>query len=208
MAELAINGKPAWKTDGIDATGYIGLQLGSNARRPIRIPQYQAHGTQVTFAVRCRERPPWRSVHGVTASHLAQNRPFASRAFRRQMPSSILLNPLPDEESVRHGAYADFVKPDCVQRRLVGRILSRFEDRAQRRGDEAHAHHARLGQAALRRACARSVSDAWKCSSPAVRSTPWCSKACSDSRSSRMSATSGLKAAAGTIRGDFSSAAK
>jgi nucleoside-diphosphate kinase len=99
-------------------------------------------------------------------------------------------------------------KPDCVQRRLVGRIMSRFEDKGfnivalklmQITPDLAKQHYA------------EHVSKGWYptleqfiTGGPVVAAIIEGLEAIRVVRE-MLGATSGLKAAAGTIRGDFSS---
>lgn len=99
-------------------------------------------------------------------------------------------------------------KPDCVQRRLVGRIMSRFEDKGfnivalklmQITPDLAKQHYA------------EHVSKGWYptlekfiTGGPVVAAIIEGLEAIRVVRD-MLGATSGLKAAAGTIRGDFSS---
>jgi nucleoside-diphosphate kinase len=99
-------------------------------------------------------------------------------------------------------------KPDCVQRRLVGRVLSRFEDKGfnviamkmmQVTPELAKQHYAEHVQKPFYPALERFITGG-----PIVAAIVEGLEAIRVVRE-MLGATSGLKAAAGTIRGDFSS---
>jgi len=99
-------------------------------------------------------------------------------------------------------------KPDCVQRRLVGRILSRFEDKGlnvvamklmQITPDLAKKHYAEHVQKGW-----YPTLEAFITGGPVVAAVLEGLEVIRVVRE-MLGATSGLKAAAGTIRGDFSS---
>jgi len=99
-------------------------------------------------------------------------------------------------------------KPDCVQRRLVGRILSRFEDKGlnvvamkmlQVTPDLARQHYAEHVSKPFYPGL-----EAFITGSPVVAAVIEGLEAIRVVRD-MLGATSGLKAAAGTIRGDYSS---
>jgi nucleoside-diphosphate kinase len=100
------------------------------------------------------------------------------------------------------------LKPDCVQRRLAGRILSRFEDKGF---NIVALKMMRISSALAKQHYAEHVAKSWY---PALEGFITggpiiagivegleCIRVVRDI----LGATSGLKAAAGTIRGDFSS---
>jgi len=99
-------------------------------------------------------------------------------------------------------------KPDCVQRRLVGRILSRFEDKGlnvvamklmQITPDLAKKHYAEHVQKGW-----YPTLEAFITGGPVVAAVLEGLEVIRVVRE-MLGATSGLKAASGTIRGDFSS---
>ncbi|MGC3970000.1 MAG: nucleoside-diphosphate kinase [Pirellulales bacterium] len=99
-------------------------------------------------------------------------------------------------------------KPDCVQRRLVGRILSRFEDKGlnvvamklmQITPDLAKQHYAEHVQKGWYPTLEQFITGG-----PVVAAVLEGLEVIRVVRE-MLGATSGLKAAAGTIRGDFSS---
>jgi nucleoside-diphosphate kinase len=99
-------------------------------------------------------------------------------------------------------------KPDCVQRRLVGRILARFEDKGlnvvamklmQITPDLAKQHYAEHVQKGWYPTLEKFITGG-----PVVAAVLEGLEAIRVVRE-MLGATSGLKAAAGTIRGDFSS---
>jgi nucleoside-diphosphate kinase len=99
-------------------------------------------------------------------------------------------------------------KPDCVQRRLVGRILSRFEDKGlnvvamklmQITPDLAKKHYAEHVQKGWYPTLEKFITGG-----PVVAAVLEGLEVIRVVRE-MLGATSGLKAAAGTIRGDFSS---
>jgi len=99
-------------------------------------------------------------------------------------------------------------KPDCVQRRLVGRILSRFEDKGL---SPVAMKMLRVTPDLAKRHYAEHVSkpfypglEAYITSSPIVAAILEGSEAIRVVRE-MLGATNGLNAAPGTIRGDFSS---
>lgn len=99
-------------------------------------------------------------------------------------------------------------KPDCVQRRLVGRILSRFEDKGL---NVIAMKMMRITPALSKQHYAEHVSkpfypalEAFVTGAPVVAAVIEGLEAIRVVRE-MLGATSGLKAAAGTIRGDYSS---
>ena len=101
-----------------------------------------------------------------------------------------------------------FLKPDCVQRRLMGRILTRFEDKGlnvvalkmlQVTPDLARKHYAEHVDKPFYPGL-----EAFITGSPIVAMVIAGLEAIHVVRD-MLGATSGLQAAAGTIRGDFSS---
>jgi nucleoside-diphosphate kinase len=99
-------------------------------------------------------------------------------------------------------------KPDCVQRRLVGRILARFEDKGL---NIAAMKMMRITPELAKQHYAEHVEKAWYptlegfvTGGPVVAAIIEGLDAIRVIRD-MLGATSGLKAAAGTIRGDFSS---
>jgi nucleoside-diphosphate kinase len=100
------------------------------------------------------------------------------------------------------------LKPDCVQRRLMGRILTRFEDKGF---NIVAMKMMRLTPELSRKHYAEHVSkpfypalESFVTGGPLVAMIVEGLEAISVVRE-MLGATSGLKAAAGTIRGDFSS---
>jgi nucleoside-diphosphate kinase len=100
------------------------------------------------------------------------------------------------------------LKPDCIQRRLAGRILARFEDKGL--GIVA-LKMMRITPALAKQHYAEHVQkpfypglESFICGSPIVAMIVEGLEAIRVVRE-MLGATSGLKAAAGTIRGDFSS---
>lgn len=100
------------------------------------------------------------------------------------------------------------LKPDCVQRRLMGRILSRFEDKGF---NVIAMKMMRITPELAKKHYAEHVEKAWYptlegfvTGGPAVAAIVEGLEAIRVVRE-MLGATSGLKAAAGTIRGDFSS---
>ena len=100
------------------------------------------------------------------------------------------------------------LKPDCVQRRLMGRVLSRFEDKGL---NIVAMKMMRLTPAMAKQHYAEHVQKSWY---PALESFitggPLVAAVVEGLEAIRvvremLGATSGLKAAAGTIRGDYSS---
>ena len=100
------------------------------------------------------------------------------------------------------------LKPDCVQRRLMGRVISRFEDKGlnfiavkmmRLSPDLAKQHYAEHAQKNWYPAL-----EAFVTGGPLVAAIVEGIEAIRVVRE-MLGATSGLKAAAGTIRGDFSS---
>jgi nucleoside-diphosphate kinase len=100
------------------------------------------------------------------------------------------------------------LKPDCVQRRLMGRIISRFEDKGlniiamkmmRLSGDLAKQHYAEHVQKPWYPALEGFITGG-----PLVAAVVEGLEAIRVVRE-MLGATSGLKAAAGTIRGDYSS---
>lgn len=100
------------------------------------------------------------------------------------------------------------LKPDCVERRLVGRILARFEDKGlnlvamkliQISPDLAKRHYAEHVSKPFYPALEKFITGG-----PVVAAIIEGLEAIRVVRE-MLGATSGLKAAAGTIRGDFSS---
>lgn len=99
-------------------------------------------------------------------------------------------------------------KPDCVERRLVGRVLSRFEDKGF---NVVAMKMMRITPELARRHYAEHVSkpfypglEAFVTGGPVVAAILEGLEVVRVVRE-MLGATSGLKAAAGTIRGDFSS---
>ncbi|MDX1961752.1 MAG: nucleoside-diphosphate kinase [Pirellulales bacterium] len=99
-------------------------------------------------------------------------------------------------------------KPDCVQRRLVGRVLGRFEDKGLNvialkllrvTPDLAKQHYAEHVQKPFYPALEKFIT-----ASPVIAAVLEGLEAIRVVRE-MLGATNGLKAAAGTIRGDFSS---
>jgi nucleoside-diphosphate kinase len=99
-------------------------------------------------------------------------------------------------------------KPDCVQRRLVGRVLARFEDKGfnliglkllRITSELSRQHYAEHVNKPFYPALERFVTGG-----PAIAAVVEGLEAIRVVRE-MLGATSGLKAAAGTIRGDFSS---
>lgn len=99
-------------------------------------------------------------------------------------------------------------KPDCVQRRLVGRILTRFEDKGLSLVAMKLMH---ITPELAKRHYAEHVAKAWYPSLEAfVTGGPVVAAVLEGLEAVRvvrdmLGATNGLNAAAGTIRGDFSS---
>lgn len=99
-------------------------------------------------------------------------------------------------------------KPDCVQRRLVGRILSRFEDKGL---NVIAMKMMRVTPELSKRHYAEHVSKPFYASLEAfITGGPVVAAVLEGLEVIRvvrdiLGATSGLKAAAGTVRGDFSS---
>lgn len=100
------------------------------------------------------------------------------------------------------------LKPDCVQRRLIGRVLSRFEDKGL---NFVAMKLIRISPELARRHYAEHVSkpffpalEKFITGGPVVAAIVEGLEAIRVVRE-MLGATSGLKAAAGTIRGDFSS---
>lgn len=100
------------------------------------------------------------------------------------------------------------LKPDCVQRRLIGRILSRFEDKGL---NLVAMKLIRVSPELAKRHYAEHVSkpfypalEKFITGGPVVAAIVEGLEAIRVVRE-MLGATSGLKAAAGTIRGDFSS---
>ena len=99
-------------------------------------------------------------------------------------------------------------KPDCVQRRLVGRILSRFEDKGL---NPIALKLIRITPALAKQHYAEHVAKGWYPTLEAfITGGPVVVGVLEGLEAIRvvrdmLGATSGLKAAAGTIRGDFSS---
>src|ERR1700761_5351979 len=100
------------------------------------------------------------------------------------------------------------LKPDCVQRRLMGRVLSRFEDKGlniiamkmmQVKPELAKKHYAEHVEKPFYPALESFITGG-----PIVAAVIEGLEAIRVVRE-MLGATSGLKAAAGTIRGDFSS---
>jgi nucleoside-diphosphate kinase len=99
-------------------------------------------------------------------------------------------------------------KPDCVQRRLVGRVLARFEDKGL---NVVAMKMMRITPELAKQHYAEHVEKAWYptlegfiTGGPIVAAILEGLEAIRVVRE-MLGATSGLKAAAGTIRGDFSS---
>jgi nucleoside-diphosphate kinase len=100
------------------------------------------------------------------------------------------------------------LKPDCVQRRLMGRVIARFEDKGL---NIVAMKMMRVTPALAREHYAEHVNKAWY---PALESFitggPLVAAVVEGLEAIRvvremLGATSGLKAAPGTIRGDYSS---
>jgi len=100
------------------------------------------------------------------------------------------------------------LKPDCVQRRLVGRILSRFEDKAL---NVVAMKMMRVTPELAKQHYAEHVQKGWYPTLEAfITGGPIVAAVVEGLEAIRvirdmLGATNGLKAAAGTIRGDFSS---
>lgn len=100
------------------------------------------------------------------------------------------------------------LKPDCVQRRLVGRILSRFEDKGL---NIIALKMMRISPELSKKHYAEHVQKGWYPTLEAfITGGPIIAGIVEGLEVIRvvremLGATSGLKAAAGTIRGDFSS---
>ncbi len=100
------------------------------------------------------------------------------------------------------------LKPDCVQRRLVGRVLARFEDKGL---NIVAMKLMRMTPELARRHYAEHVNKDWYPELEAfVTGGPMVAMIVAGPEAIRVvremvGATSGLKAVAGTIRGDFSS---
>jgi nucleoside-diphosphate kinase len=99
-------------------------------------------------------------------------------------------------------------KPDCVQRRLVGRILARFEDKGL---SVVAMKMLRITPELAKQHYAEHVSKAWYPTLEAfITGGPVVAAVLEGLEAVRvvrdmLGATNGLNAAAGTIRGDFSS---
>ena len=100
------------------------------------------------------------------------------------------------------------LKPDCVQRRLTGRVLSRFEDKGL---NFVALKMMRVTPALAKQHYAEHVEKGWYPTlEKFITGGPVVAAILEGQESIRvvremLGATSGLKAAAGTIRGDFSS---
>jgi nucleoside-diphosphate kinase len=100
------------------------------------------------------------------------------------------------------------LKPDCVQRRLMGRVISRFEDKGL---NIVAMKMLRVSMQLARQHYAEHVDKPFYPSLEAfITSAPIVAMVVEGRRAIRvvremLGATSGLKAAAGTIRGDWSS---
>ncbi len=100
------------------------------------------------------------------------------------------------------------LKPDCVQRRLAGRVLSRFEDKGL---NIVALKMMRITPALAKQHYAEHVEKAWYPTlEKFITGGPIVAGIVEGLESIRvvremLGATSGLKAASGTIRGDFSS---
>ena len=100
------------------------------------------------------------------------------------------------------------LKPDCIQRRLAGRVLSRFEDKGF---NIVALKMMRISPALAKQHYAEHVAKAWYPTlEQFITGGPIVAGIVEGLESIRvvremLGATSGLKAAAGTIRGDFSS---
>ena len=100
------------------------------------------------------------------------------------------------------------LKPDCVQRRLAGRVLSRFEDKGF---NIVALKMMRITPALAKQHYAEHVEKGWYPTlEKFITGGPIVAAIVEGLESIRvvrdmLGATSGLKAAAGTIRGDFSS---
>jgi nucleoside-diphosphate kinase len=100
------------------------------------------------------------------------------------------------------------LKPDCVQRRLVGRILARFEDKAL---NVVAMKMMRVTPELAKQHYAEHVQKGWYPTLEAfITGGPIVAAVIEGLEAIRvvrdmLGATNGLKAAAGTIRGDFSS---
>lgn len=100
------------------------------------------------------------------------------------------------------------LKPDCVQRRLMGRIISRFEDKGL---NIVGMKMLRVTPELAKRHYAEHVQKSWYPGLEAfITSAPIVAMAVEGPEAIRVvremvGATNGLKATAGTIRGDFSS---
>jgi len=99
-------------------------------------------------------------------------------------------------------------KPDCVQRRLVGRLLSRFEDKGF---NVVAMKLTRVTPELAKKHYAEHVGKSWYSRVEAfITSSPLVAAVVEGPEAIRVvremvGATHGLKAAPGTIRGDFSS---
>jgi nucleoside-diphosphate kinase len=99
------------------------------------------------------------------------------------------------------------LKPDCVERRLMGRVLARFEDKNL---DVAAMKMMRITPELARRHYAEHVQKAWYPDLEAfMTGGPVVAMIVAGPEAIRVvremaGATNGLKAAPGTIRGDFS----
>jgi nucleoside-diphosphate kinase len=100
------------------------------------------------------------------------------------------------------------LKPDCIQRRLAGRVLSRFEDKGF---NIVALKMMRITPALAKQHYAEHVEKGWYPTlEKFITGGPIVAAIVEGLESIRvvrdmLGATSGLKAAAGTIRGDFSS---
>jgi nucleoside-diphosphate kinase len=99
------------------------------------------------------------------------------------------------------------LKPDCVERRLMGRVLSRFEDKGM---NPIAMKLMRVAPELAKRHYAEHVQKAWYPELEAfITRSPVLAMIVEGPEAVRVvremvGATNGLKAAAGTIRGDFS----
>jgi nucleoside-diphosphate kinase len=99
------------------------------------------------------------------------------------------------------------LKPDCVQRRLIGRVITRFEDKGL---DIIAMKMMRVTPELAKKHYAEHVQKAWYPTLEAfITGGPIVAAVVEGLEAIRvvremLGATSGLKAAAGTIRGDFS----
>ncbi len=100
------------------------------------------------------------------------------------------------------------LKPDCVQRRLIGRVLARFEDKGL---NLIAMKLMRVTPQLARRHYAEHVEKAWYPGLEAfITSSPLVAAVVEGPRAIEVvrrmvGATNGLEAAPGTVRGDFSS---